>query len=211
MTTIPKNNIKDVFEKAIKNTKLGIQREILIQNIANKIAETINKTGIVNINFICTHNSRRSQLTQLWAYYAMEHYHIHTGYSFSSGIETTSFHNNTIKALEACGFKFSLEEFSHKNSKYIINYFGSQKEVLGFSKLIEHPINETPFIAITTCDHAEQNCPLILEASSRFHLPYTDPKTEENSTNKSETYLNTSKLIAGEMGIIFKKVKEQLL
>ncbi|MDO6749556.1 hypothetical protein, partial [Gilvimarinus sp. 1_MG-2023] len=83
--------------------------------------------------------------------------------------------------------------------------------VLGFSKLIEHPINETPFIAITTCDHAEQNCPLILEASSRFHLPYTDPKTEENSTNKSETYLNTSKLIAGEMGIIFKKVKEQLL
>lgn len=211
MSLLQKTSVKEVFEKAIRNTKLDIQREKLLQNIANKIAEVIHKKGTVNINFICTHNSRRSQLAQTWAYYAMEYYKIKNGYSFSSGTTETAFHGNTIKALETCGFKFMLEEFNHKNPKYIINYNGSTKDIVGFSKLIENPINKTPFIAITTCESANKNCPVIIEALSRFHLPYLDPKKSDDEDYNKEIYLNTSKLIAGEIGLIFKKVKEQLL
>ncbi|NIJ46459.1 arsenate reductase [Wenyingzhuangia heitensis] len=211
MTLLQKTTVRDVFEKAIRHTKLDIQREKLLQNIANKIAETINKTGKVHINFICTHNSRRSQFAQVWAYYAMEYFKIENGDSFSSGTAETAFHANTLKALETCGFKFVLEEFNHKNPKYIISYSGSSKELLGFSKQVEHPVNKTPFIAITTCGHADENCPVILDASSRFHLPYIDPKIGDGKENEKEIYLNTSKLIAGEMGSIFKKVKGQLI
>ncbi|MGY6649991.1 hypothetical protein [Wenyingzhuangia sp. IMCC45574] len=210
MTTIQKNYVKDIFEKAIKNTNLANNREILLEKIANKIADTIKEKGNVNINFICTHNSRRSQFSQIWAYYAMEYFGIDTGNSFSSGTAVTAFHGNTIKALEHCGFKFSLEEFSHKNPKYIINYKGATKEVLGFSKLIENEINQSPFIAITTCDHADKNCPVIIDAEERFHLPYADPKTSDGASDQKETYINSSMLIAGEIGFIFKKVKEQL-
>ena len=211
MTTLQKNNLKDFFEKAIRNTKLDIQRETLLENIANKIANKINKKDTVNINFICTHNSRRSQFAQVWAYYAMEHYSIKQGNSFSSGINATHFYSSTLKALENVGFKFSLEEFSHKNPKYIINYKGAKKEIVGYSKLIEDPINKTPFIAITTCGNADENCPVILDASARFHLPYKDPKWSDDESNEEEVYLSTSRIIAGEMGILFKKVKDQLL
>lgn len=210
MTTLEKNNVRDIFERAIRNTKLVIQRENLLQKIANKIVEKIEKEGSVNINFICTHNSRRSQLSQIWAFYAMEYYKIENGNSFSSGTEVTNFNTYTIKALEHAGFKFSLEEFSHKNPKYIISYKNSKKDILGFSKLVDNSINKTPFIAITTCDNADENCPVIFEASDRFHLPYEDPKKSDGTKNQKETYINTSLLIAGEIGILFKKVKEQL-
>ncbi|GGF79961.1 low molecular weight phosphatase family protein [Wenyingzhuangia marina] len=211
MNILHKTNVKDFFERAIRNTKLDIQRETLLENIANKIAKTILKKGEVNINFICTHNSRRSQFAQIWAYFAMEYYGINNGFSFSSGTSATTFYTSTLKALEESGFKFSLEEFSHKNPKYIINYNGAKKEILGYSKVVEDPINKTPFIAITTCGNADENCPVILEVSARFHLPYKDPKWSDDEDNEKEIYLNTSKIIAGEMGILFKKVKEQLL
>lgn len=211
MTTIQQTNIKDFFENAIQKTNLDIQRETLIQNIANKIAETIHKTNQINVNFICTHNSRRSQFSQAWAYYALEYFNINNGNSFSSGTAETAFHANTIKALEASGFKFSLEEFNHQNPKYIVNFKESKKNILGFSKLVENPINQTPFIAITTCGHADENCPVILEASDRFHLPYVDPKATDGQDNEKETYLNTSELIAGEIGVLFKKVKNLLV
>ncbi|MDO3693395.1 hypothetical protein QVZ41_00850 [Wenyingzhuangia sp. chi5] len=210
MTILHKANVKDFFERAIRNTKLDIQRETLLENIANKIVKTIHKKGEVNINFICTHNSRRSQFAQVWAYYAMEYYGIDNASSFSSGTSATSFYNGTLKALEEAGFKFSLEEFSHKNPKYLINYIGAKKEVLGYSKVIDDPINQTPFIAITTCGNADENCPVILEASARFHLPYKDPKWSDDEENEKEVYLNTSKKIAGEMGLLFKKVTNLL-
>ncbi len=210
MTVLQKTNIKDIFEKSIKKTKLDIQREHLLENIANKIATTLKKEGKVNLNFICTHNSRRSQFSQVWAYYAMEYYGIKNGHSFSSGTAETAFHPNTIKALETCGFKFSLENFNHQNPKYLINYPNAEKAIVGFSKLVENPINNTPFIAITTCGHADENCPVILEASARFHLPYVDPKASDGTEKEKDTYLQTSKLIAGEIGCLFKKVKELL-
>ena len=210
MTIIKTTCTKELFEKAIQQTKLSNERENLLQNIANSIVQTLKNLGSVNINFICTHNSRRSQLSQVWAYYAMEYFGISQGNSFSSGTAETAFHPNTVKALEACGFKFSLEEFNHSNPKYIISYLGAHKTILGFSKTVEHPVNKTPFIAVTTCGHADENCPVILEASSRFHLPYVDPKSSDGTPQEKETYVNTSKLIAGEIGILFKKVKEQL-
>lgn len=210
MTTLQRNNVRDIFEKAIRNTKLDTHRKVLLNKIATKITEIIEENREVNLNFICTHNSRRSQFSQIWAYYALEYYGIKNGNSFSSGTAVTAFHPNTIKALEDAGFKFSLEEFSHQNPKYIINYKSSKKEILGFSKLVDNNINKTPFIAITTCNNADENCPIILEASDRFHLPYVDPKSSDGELGEKETYINTSLLIAVEMGYLFKKVKEQL-
>lgn len=210
MTTLQKTNIKDFFESAIRHTKLDIQRETLLQNIANKIAKTINTKEKVNLNFICTHNARRSQFAQVWAYFAMEYYHI-SGSSFSSGTNTTVFHSNTLKALENSGFKFSLAEFSHKNPKYLISYQQCKGEILCYSKLTEDTMIATPFIAITTCEDADKNCPTLLDALDCFHLPYEDPKWSDDEENEKQVYFNTSKLIAGEMGILFKKVKDQLL
>ncbi|MDB4297709.1 hypothetical protein N9901_03025 [Flavobacteriaceae bacterium] len=207
MTTLKKVNTKEIFEKAIRATKLTPERTALLETIAQHIANEIKNTNKVNINFICTHNSRRSQFSQTWAYYAMEYFGIHNGFSFSSGTAVTAFHGNTVRALEACGFDFKIKEFNHQNPQYVISSGATSKTITGFSKLVEDVENQTPFIAITTCGNADENCPFIPTASQRIHLPYIDPKATDGTNEQDATYLATSKLIAGELGFLFKTVK----
>ena len=88
--------------------------------------------------------------------------------------------------------------------------FKDIRTILGFSKTYDDSNNAYPYIAITTCDSADQNCPFIPDAIERFHLPYVDPKTSDNTENQNEKYLETSKQIAGELFFIFKEVAENL-
>ena len=211
MNILHKKNVKDFFERAIRTTKLDIQRETLLENIANKIVKTINNNGKVNIIFIGSNNSRRSQFAQVWAYFAMEYYNINNGFSFSCGANPTAFFTSTQKALEGTEFKFSLEEFNHQNPKYLLSYVGAKKELIIYSKGIEEVVNKTPFVTITTSENTDKDGGIIIESSAHFYLPYTSPKWNDDEENVTGVYLNTSKLIAGEMGLLFKKVKDQLL
>ena len=61
--------VKDFFERSQQNIVIDNTRKDLLTKIAKKI--TANYTnGSININFICTHNSRRSQLGQVWSFFA---------------------------------------------------------------------------------------------------------------------------------------------
>jgi arsenate reductase len=74
--------------------------------------------------------------------------------------------------------------------------------------LYSNPINVEPFIAVTTCNNADKNCPFIPTASHRFHLPFVDPKHSDGTDEQEETYLQTNKQIAGEVYFIFSEVKK---
>tara|TARA_R110001632_G_scaffold177223_2_gene296918 strand:+ start:1317 stop:1949 length:633 start_codon:yes stop_codon:yes gene_type:complete len=201
---------KDFFESSHKNSIINTDRKNLLLKIAHKIAENYRlNENQVNINFICTHNSRRSQLGQVWTFFASNYFDLQIN-AFSGGTEVTAFHRNTVKTLQEVGFHFNVEEFSHLNPKYRISYTGSHKSLLGFSKIYDNPINKNPYIVITTCNNADENCPFIPEAIHRFHLPYTDPKHSDNSPEQDETYLKTSKEIAAEMYFLFNEVKASL-
>ena len=201
---------KDFFESSYKNSIINTDRKNLLLKIAHKIAVNYRlNENQVNINFICTHNSRRSQLGQVWTFFASNYFDLQIN-AFSGGTEVTAFHRNTVKTLKEVGLHFNVEEFSHGNPKYRISFAGSQKSLLGFSKIYDNPINKNPYIVITTCNNADENCPFIPEAIHRFHLPYTDPKHSDNSPEQDETYLKTSKEIAAEMYFLFNEVKSSL-
>ncbi len=208
MIKTSKTTTRNFFENARQELTLTKERENLLSSITNKITEELEDRDKININFICTHNSRRSQMAQVWSFYASEYFELENIFSFSGGTEVTAFHRNTVKCLQNNGFEFNVDNFSHQNPRYLISFEGSNKSILGFSKTYDDNNNNYPYIAVTTCDSADQNCPFIPDAIMRFHLPYIDPKIADNTGNQNEKYLETSKQIAGELFFIFEEVKK---
>jgi arsenate reductase len=201
---------KIFFENSRRNVTLDENRKNLLQKIARSIVSTYKANNEqVHLNFICTHNSRRSQLGQVWAFFASHYFDLNIT-AYSGGTEVTAFHRNTVRTLKEVGFSFHIEEFSHQNPVYQISFPETRNYILGFSKTFDHSMNKAPYIAITTCDSADQNCPYIAEAAERFHLPYVDPKVSDNTPEQSETYLKTNETIAAEMHYLFGLVKSSL-
>ena len=205
--TNPKK-VKDFFETSQQNIVIDDTRKDLLVKIANKIAANYSN-GIVNINFICTHNSRRSQLGQVWSFFAADYFKLPIN-AFSGGTEVTAFHRNTVKTLTEVGFKFDVDEFSHTNPIYRISFSDDKPSLLGFSKLYNNIENKTPYFVLTTCNNADENCPFIPEAIDRFHVPYIDPKHSDDSAIQDETYLKTSRIIAAQMYYLFNEIKKLL-
>jgi arsenate reductase len=204
-TTSPEN----FFKTASKKILLTETRTKTLLEISQNIANEYLKTKVAHINFICTHNSRRSQLGQVWTYYAAHYFNLNI-HAFSGGTEVTAFFRNTVKTLQDVGFDFKVTDFSHKNPKYLISFPGSKDAVLGFSKRFDNALNTKPYIAITTCNNADENCPFIPSALARFHLPFVDPKVSDDSPEQDATYLKTSAQIAAEVFVIFTEVKKLL-
>jgi arsenate reductase len=200
-------SVENFFVNAYKKATISDERKTLLLKISDAIAKEHILNKEVNLNFICTHNSRRSQLGQVWGFYAAHYFKLNIN-AFSGGTEVTAFYKNTVKTLQKVGFEFQLIDFSHQNPTYHISFKGTKKAVLGFSKFYSDAINKEPFMAITTCDNADINCPFIPTASHRFHLPFVDPKHADRSDIQEETYLQTSQQIAGEIYFIFSEVKK---
>jgi len=189
-----------------KNNFLEGRRNLLLQ-IAESIAREYTKNEIVNINFICSDNSRESQLCQAWAFLAAHHYGLNI-HSFSGGLEVSSFHRNTIKTLQKTGFSFQLEDFAHQNPKYSVSYSDSRNSIIVFSKLYDNSANKEPFIAITTSKKAEEHCPLISNAIQCYYLPLNELKSSDGTDEQEANYLAISEKVATEIGYIFAAVKE---
>jgi arsenate reductase len=63
----------------------------------------------VYLNFICTHNSRRSQFSQIWAQTAAQYFGI-PAHCFSGGVEITSFNERAVASLKRSGFNITSSE-----------------------------------------------------------------------------------------------------
>jgi len=198
---------ENFFKLASKKIKLAAERKIILLKVAETVAKEYTASKVVNLNFICTHNSRRSQLGQVWAFYAAHYFKLNI-LAFSGGTEVTAFYRGTVKTLQSVGFEFKVVDFSHQNPKYLISFNGSTDTILGFSKRFDNETNKEPFIAITTCNNADTNCPFIPTAIDRFHLPFVDPKFSDNTSGQAEAYLKTNEQIAAEVFFIFNEVKK---
>jgi arsenate reductase len=200
--------VEKFFKEAIKKATITNQRKVLLKSIAQKASDSSNEsTDSLYLNFICTHNSRRSQLAQVWAYFASDYFNIPKIQPYSGGTAVTSFYKNTVKTLQSAGFTFNLAEFNHQNPKYEIRFNSEIKPLLGFSKLYDNALNSEQYIAITTCSSADENCPFIPNALFRFHLPFNDPKEFDDTEYAEEAYLKASRQIAAEIYILFQEIK----
>ena len=154
-----------------------------------------------NLNFICTHNSRRSQIAQVWAKIMSDYYGFNIN-CFSGGTITTECNKRTIASFERMGFM--INNPGGENPHYELTYHEKKKPIIVFSKAYDDAINpRNNFAAIMTCTNADENCPLIPGSEKRISLPYEDPKVFDNSTQESEKYDERSLQIAREMKYVF--------
>ena len=202
------NKLEDFFEKLSKDfSSISVERKLVLHPIIEYITKYSIKGQPSHLNFICTHNSRRSQLSQAWAQAAAHHYSI-PAMCYSGGVEVTAFHPNAFHALEEDGFE--IETHLGTNPEVHLTY-GETSPLVMFSKLFDHPMNQTDrFAAIMTCSHADENCPFIPGTEARFALNYKDPKAFDETPEARNEYLKTSRKIALEMTYVFLNVRKQL-
>ena len=195
--------VEDFIKLALKQNIPSTRKVLLIQ-IIDYIKSKIDNNQEINLNFICTHNSRRSQLSQVWAKVASVYYGIEIN-SYSGGVEVTAFNERAIDSLVRSGFSILFE--NSINPKYEISYSENENPIIAFSKLFDDDFNKADyFAAIMTCSDADENCPLIPKAEKRIPLRYDDPKSHDDTPIESEKYDERSLQIASEMFYIFSQI-----
>ena len=183
------------------------ERKALLSQIAETISTQLKSTGVVNLNFICTHNSRRSHLGQVWGQTMAAYYTIKGIKCFSGGTEATAVYPMVLKTLKSQGFVIDQDQDNTENPHYKISYTESEPSILAFSKCYDDTFNPaTNFMALLTCGQADEECPFIPGASHRFPLTYLDPKAFDNTDLQAEKYHERSVQIATEMKFLFSSI-----
>ena len=181
-----------------------MERHQILNNVAAAITESIAQFGEARLNFICTHNSRRSQFSQVWGHFLAQEHDLPIT-SYSGGVEVTACNERTVASLNRMGMVIDSEGID--NPKYSVSWKGFKSASL-FSKVFDDVANpQQNSIALMTCDHADENCPFIPAAWKRLPLRYEDPKRYDDTERESDAYDETRDLIRGELDQIFAMVK----
>lgn len=175
------------------------ERKALLTKVSNYINSRLVDQEVVELNFICTHNSRRSHFGQIWAQVAAIYHGLDDIITYSGGTEATAFNPNAVAALERAGFQISRDD-EVDNPLYEVSFSEDEDPLECFSKTFDHPDNpDSDFAAIMTCDHADENCPFVPGAEFRAAVTYRDPKEADGTPEEAQTYDERCHQIATEM------------
>ncbi|SEG35752.1 low molecular weight phosphatase family protein [Flavobacterium urumqiense] len=183
------------------------ERKIVLQPLIDFIQDKVTNKQEIRLNLICTHNSRRSHLSQVWAQTAAAHFNIKNVFCYSGGTEATALFPMVVKTLEQSGFKIKTIAAGN-NPIYTIKYGENQHPIIGFSKTYDNDFNpQSEFAAILTCSQADGGCPFIAGAEKRISITFEDPKAFDNTPQQAEKYQERSLQIATEMFYVFSQIK----
>ena len=208
------NRMKNTFYSSLLQTiaslpisSIALERKALLEEMAEYLREKLRTGQEIRLNFICTHNSRRSQFSQIWAQTAAAYYGIEA-FCYSGGVEVTAFNPRAVAAIQRDGFKVVQKE--GENPIYFVLFSDDSESIVTFSKVYDDPINASKdFAAVMTCDHADENCPFIPGAEKRFPLRFEDPKAFDDSPQEEQMYTERSHQIGAELFFLFEKVSKQ--
>lgn len=183
------------------------ERRAALQALVDFVQRKVTTGQQVNLNFICTHNSRRSHLAQVWAQTAASYFKIPNISSYSGGTEETALFPKIAETLTVQGFQiFKIADSN--NPIYAIKSSDNALPIIGFSKKYDHPFNPiTDFAAIMTCSQADSGCPFIAGAEKRIPLTFEDPKISDGTLEQDQIYSQRSLEIAIEMFYVFSRIK----
>jgi len=207
--TQTKNTVFQKIAETIQTLDLNVvseERKSVLQPLIDYIQLKVSENNLANLNFICTHNSRRSHLSQVWAQAAAHFYNIKNVHCYSGGTEATALFPMAAKTLENAGFEI-LTISEGKNPVYAIKFAENSHPVIGFSKTFDDVFNpQSEFAAIMTCSQADAGCPFIPGAEKRIPVKFDDPKAFDNTPQQAEKYKERSNQIATEMLYVFSKI-----
>lgn len=191
----------------IKVEEISEDRRKILQPLIEFIQSKINNNQSIRINFICTHNSRRSHLSQVWAQTMAHYFKIKNVYCYSGGTEATALFPMVAKTLKDTGFKVKTMS-EGDNPIYSIKYSDKEHPLIGYSKTYDDDFNPSSgFAAVMTCSQADEGCPFVAGAEKRIPITYEDPKAFDNTPQQAEKYSERSLQIVTELFYIFSQIR----
>ena len=199
-------NLKETIE-VISIMPVSEERKEILKPLAEFIRKKADAGERINLNFICTHNSRRSHLSQIWAQVMAEHCSIKNVFCYSGGTEATAMFPKVAETLQSQGMEIQKLSDTH-NPVYAVKYAENAHPVICFSKKYDDAFNPVSgFAAIMTCSNADVGCPFIAGAEKRVPVKFEDPKSSDGTHEMDRTYFERSLEIAAEMHYLMHSVK----
>ena len=189
-----------ITERAAEFSTIPADRKSDLIKVAQYVRECSDKSVPARLTFICTHNSRRSHLSQIWAQVAADYYGISHVETFSGGTEATAFNPRAVAAMQRTGLKITTAEAEAKNPRYEVRTSDDARAQVCFSKVYDAPPNPTVgYCAIMTCSQADDACPLVMGCDLRMPIRYEDPKIADDTDQEANLYDERSRQICREM------------
>ena len=193
--------------ESIAKITVSEERKAILQPLVDYIQNKVDLNEEIRLNFICTHNSRRSHLSQIWAQTMAFQFEIKNVFCYSGGTEATAMFPKVGETLVNQGFQ--IQKLSEEqNPVYAVKFDDNQYPNICFSKAYFDDFNpKTNFGAIMTCNNADEGCPMVFGAEARFSIKYDDPKAFDGTDLMNEKYAERSLQIASEMYFVFSQIK----
>jgi len=197
--------IEDLI-KSLNTETISSERKTVLQPLTDFIQSKVSGNQEIRINFICTHNSRRSHLSQVWAQTMANYFNIKNVFCYSGGTESTALFPMVAETLQNSGFQINTIS-KNENPIYSIKYADNEHPIIGFSKKLDDDFNpKSEFAAIMTCDSANEACPFVPGAKKRIPITFEDPKAFDNTPQQAEKYNERSLQIATELFYVFSQI-----
>jgi|LakMenE01Jun11ns_1017448.scaffolds.fasta_scaffold9942576_4 arsenate reductase len=197
--------------QSLKETEISRERQAVLRLLVDYIQSKVNQKLPIQLNFICTHNSRRSHLSQIWAQTMAHYYQVQQVSCYSGGTEATAMFHQVVTTLKKQGFAIQPISEEIKNTVFAVKYDTNEPALICFSKAFDDAFNpENGFCAVMTCSSADEGCPFIAGAALRLPIRYNDPKAFDNTPQMAEKYEERSLQIAAEMKFVFSKIKSNV-
>lgn len=156
---------------------------------------------------ICTHNSRRSHLGQIWLAVGADYFGLPKMETYSGGTEATAFNPRAVAALRRVGFNIEPDDAENSNPHYFIQWKKGMNPYEAFSKIYEEAPNPgIGFAAIMVCTSADEACPTVFGMDIRLAIPFEDPKAFDDTHLEGTKYDERCRQIARELFFVLKNV-----
>lgn len=175
-------------------------RKAELAKVADYVRTRLARSAPAKLTFVCTHNSRRSHLSQIWAQVAAGYYGIKNVETYSGGTEATAFNPRAVAALQRAGLRITANDASAENPRYQVKTSDHLPAQECFSKVYDAPPNPTKdYCAIMTCAQADDACPLVMGSDLRLPIRYDDPKIGDDTDQETALYDERTRQICREM------------
>ncbi len=206
------------FTKGLQSYSLNVVEELdqidkhripTLDSVSAYILNSLSSRGEARVLLVCTHNSRRSHLSQVFLQTAAFFYGVEGIYTYSGGTEVTAANERAVSAMSRAGFIVTSTQKNTSNPAYLVSQGKEFPSNVLYSKKFDDPQNpKENFMAIMVCSDADKSCPFVPGAEKRISLPFKDPRYSDGSPSEELIYDETARLIAREMFYIIKQVKE---
>jgi protein-tyrosine-phosphatase len=185
------------------------ERRVVLDGIASTIRAQLEAGKPAQLTFICTHNSRRSHMSQIWAQTAAYYFGLDQVQAYSGGTEATACNCRTVAAMRRVGFDIQ-DATAGDNPLYLVRYAEDRPPIRAYSKLYNADDNpKQDFIALMTCSAADKSCPVVEGAIARYAIHYADPRLCDDTPTETTAYNERCREIAREIFYIMSQVRQQ--